>query len=557
MADEIFEIGFETTGDQQAVQSINRVQQTIRGATQAGASQAQSAAQQAQRIVQSQAQVGAAVQQTGQRWGQAASALGNVGTVVGTLSPRFAQLGSVIGQVGGATSALSGAMGPVGVIMAGATAAAAAYSLVLEATRDRTEENAEATRGWIERLIDVETRVARAQRAFSEMVRGASAARLVEEQDRLREEAEIVDRETERARRAAERMERTSGLGRLAMGAVGGLTGEDTSAELAERLPELERRARELTAQLGQVDAGLTRAIVREEEGRVEAAEAEVERLRRRRSGGGGANRAAEQEREQANRAAEALERLAAAQKDIDAERLESHLQRLERQEQAERDYYARVGTLAATAAREEQARQAELAGENARRQLSEFSSALDARQEAFRASAEQGRENEQAAMSTMLAVTTDAASKLFSFIQEGGELGSDAFLAMLDSFLEATAFQYTIKALAEAAEAIAAAARYDYAAAAQHGVAAAMAGAVATATGIAGAAITVPSTSAGGGASPAPVGAGDGGAPGGGNVTVNLFAPQAVFTEAERGQILASGLRQARRELGPAAVRT
>jgi hypothetical protein len=556
MADEIFEIGFETVGDQQAVQTINRVQQATRGATQAGVAQAQSAAQQAQRIVQSQVQVGAAVQQTGQRWGQAASALGNVGAVVGTLSPRFASLGSVIGQVGGATSALSGAMGPVGVIMAGATAAAAAYSLVLEATRDRTEENAEATRGWIERLIDVETRVARAQRAFSEMVRGASAARLVEEQDRLREEAEIVDRETERARRAAERMERTSGLGRLAMGAVGGLTGEDTSAELAERLPELERRAQELTRQLSEVDVGLTRAVVREEQERVEAAEAEVERLRRRRSGGGGADRAAEQEREQANRVAEALERLAAAQKDIDAERLESHLTRLERQEEAERQYYARMGELSAQAAADEEARQAEAAGAAARRQLAQFESNLDARQEAHRTAVDQSRATEQQSLRTVLDLTTDATGQMISFVQKGGQLGSEAFMAMLDSFLETTSIQYTIKALAEVAEAVMAAARYDYAAAGQHAAGAGLAAAVAAATGIAGAAISVPSASTGAGPSPAPVGAGEGGN-GGGNVTVNLFAPQAVFTEAERGQILASGLRAARRELGPAAVRT
>lgn len=139
----------------------------------------------------------------------------------------------------------------------------------------------------------------------------------------------------------------------------------------------------------------------------------------------------------------------------------------------------------------------------------------------------------------------------------QASKLSGDAFMAQLDSFLEATAIEYTLKSLAEVANAVAAAARYDYAAAAQHGVAAALAGAVATATGVASIGIQTPSAATGGGGGPAQVGAGATPAGGdGGNVTVNLFAPQAVFTEAERGQIVAEGLRAARREGGPGAVR-
>lgn len=140
----------------------------------------------------------------------------------------------------------------------------------------------------------------------------------------------------------------------------------------------------------------------------------------------------------------------------------------------------------------------------------------------------------------------TDAAGQMFRFVIEGAEGGSDAFLAMLQSFLQATSVQYTIKALAEAAEAVAAAARYDAAAAAQHGIAAGMAAAVAAATGLGSAAISIPSTSAGAG--PVPAGQGMGGGSGPTNITVQLYSPNAVLTEAERGEMVARSLREAER---------
>lgn len=154
----------------------------------------------------------------------------------------------------------------------------------------------------------------------------------------------------------------------------------------------------------------------------------------------------------------------------------------------------------------------------------------------------------------------TQAAGDMFRFLISGAEGGSDAFLALLDSFLESTAVEYSIKALAEGANAVAAAARYDYAAAAQHGVAAGLAVAVAAATGIAGAAIQVPQpgqAAAGGGAGRGQIGAPSPGAgPGGGNVTVNLFAPNTVMTQAEQGQLIGNLQRAARREFGAQSVR-
>lgn len=138
-------------------------------------------------------------------------------------------------------------------------------------------------------------------------------------------------------------------------------------------------------------------------------------------------------------------------------------------------------------------------------------------------------------------------------FIQEGGDLASDAFLKMLDSFLEATAVQYTILALAEVGQAIASFAQGPAGAAsgAAHLAAAAVYGAVAAATGAAGAVISVPTASSGP-VEAAPVQAQTPLANGGGTTNVtNLFAPQAVFTEAERGEIINGSRRAQRREQG------
>ncbi len=159
--------------------------------------------------------------------------------------------------------------------------------------------------------------------------------------------------------------------------------------------------------------------------------------------------------------------------------------------------------------------------------------------------------------VSMSLAPVTDAAGKMFTFLAEGAEGGSDAFVALLDNFLETTAIQYTIKALAELAEMAAAAARQDWGAFAQHGVAAGMAAAVAAATGGAGAAIQAPAAPAGGaGASSRPVtpqqppqGATE-------PFVVNIYASGAVFTERERTQMIAAGIRETRRN-GSRRVRT
>lgn len=179
---------------------------------------------------------------------------------------------------------------------------------------------------------------------------------------------------------------------------------------------------------------------------------------------------------------------------------------------------------------------------------------AADAERTHYEQQVEEVRRIEREMWGGLAGTVTSAAGDMISFLISGAEGGGDAFLAMLDSFLEATSTQYTIKALAEAAEAVAAAARYDFAAAGQHAAAAGLAAGVAAATGLASAAINVPQVGA---ASNAPAQAQpQQQAAGPTNYTIQLYAPQAVFTEAERGQIIAGGLREARRQMGPGAVR-
>jgi hypothetical protein len=186
-----------------------------------------------------------------------------------------------------------------------------------------------------------------------------------------------------------------------------------------------------------------------------------------------------------------------------------------------------------------------------------EFNRRVALHQESLSMQREGMRENAQIMQgmwSSLGSTVTDAAGQMFKFVISGAEGGTEAFLALLDSFLESTAIQYAIKALAEGAEAVAAAARYDYAAAGQHAAAAALAAGVAIATGVAGAAIQTPSAAgaAGGGGRPPPVQPTTGSAAAqGGNFTVNIYSPNAVTTEREQAEMIAAIMRVGRRAGG------
>src|SRR5690606_29861072 len=162
----------------------------------------------------------------------------------------------------------------------------------------------------------------------------------------------------------------------------------------------------------------------------------------------------------------------------------------------------------------------------NRRAQL--YQQALSMQRAQARAAVEESAKYAGMAVETGLAPVVDLAGEMFKFVAEGAEGGEDAFVRLLDQFLEATAVEYTIRALGQFAQAAAAAASLNPVQAAAHAAAGAMSLAVAAATGVAGAAIQPP---------PAPaIGGGGGGAqlepsPGSGpqgpaNITVNIMTP-------------------------------
>jgi hypothetical protein len=225
-------------------------------------------------------------------------------------------------------------------------------------------------------------------------------------------------------------------------------------------------------------------------------------------------------------------------------------LRQAETARQVQRDIDAEMRTMAEEGQRAEQA-----ANQLADKEHEQQAQAKREQDQKMLSELEKVRNIEKQMWGDLAGTVASAAGSMASFLIEGAEGGADAFVAMLDAFLEATAVEYTIKALAEAANAVAAIARYEPAAAAAHATAAGLAAGVAAATGLASAAISVPDT---GGAQvpseaqPAPQNEAAGPA----SYNVSLFAPQAVFTEAERGQLLAHGFREARRQMGAGAVR-
>lgn len=516
---------------------------------------------------QSSQAAGSAAQALGQRIGQTAGAFGNLGSVVGSVSPQVGALGGVVGAVGTAATAATGAMGPLGLALAGVSAAVtvgvALANQHAEAMREQALAAQEA-RDALDRLAIAQGDTRRTEDLFAGLLSPEETERQLE-LFRDRFDAINVATETER-RQLEQRRQELAELSRAAQAPtqataadlrsarLGGMAANDAAnADQSARIQELERsiaastnRLRSLTndaqATAAQVDAARAALTVSE-------ARAEAERERQRREAGAGA---AARAAERAAREAEAAE-----------------LARIERIKNAENEAFLHQESLlearlnAIAEAHDREVRMASEAQDAIFEQRLEMQRQLEEKEQEEAERRKQRMADEDAAMlarqrelgaitggmwDSIGGTVKDAAGDMFKFLISGAEGGTDAFLALLDSFLEATSVEYTIKALGEVANAVAAAARQDYAAAAQHGVAAALAAGVAAATGLASAAISVPSTGAGAGA-PAQVGAGAGA--GGSvtqNVTVQLYAPQAVFTEAERGELMARGFREAER---------
>lgn len=526
---DVLELGIQVTGDEQAIADLQRVRGAQQQVAQQGATQAAAATQQAARVAQASRTQGAALTGLARNWGQVGSAIGQVGGVVGHLSPQMGALGSIVGQVGGAVTSLTGAMGPIGIAIAAVTTAVGLASAAFELFGARAEQAAQRTthaREALESMNDVQLRQQeltealanlnriRSEGSDDEFVRASANVRnlrtaLAAEQER--EAARVAAGQAEE-RREAER--ERAGNARNEFERENARVLEEQNAILAEQ--EGIEREREQSAQ--------------------RAAAAQQDRLRALQQLGDAV-----------------LDDLGALTEEIEI-RSEMHAEEHEAQGNRLRELYSFWQEL--------DGQTTEQILENRNRLHEKETELADRNKENIQARADQAKRDAadmgETTEGAFMAVGSSMQSFLgdvLSSIQEGNELTGEGFLRLLDRFLEATAIEYTLKALAEGGNAIAAAARYDYAAAAQHGVAAGIYGAVAALTGIAGAAISVPKASGAGG--PAAVPQGAGGQGGTTNYTIQIYSPNAVFTETERAQIIGHGMRELRRQHGPAAART
>lgn len=510
-----------------------------------------------------------------QRSAAIVQALGQVGTIVTQANPELESLGRALGQVGSAAGAGAAAFGPWGAIIGGAIGTVQAFVSHLQTQEEAHRKAAEAARV---QATDIE-RLMAAMGRENEIQRLELGLGSVAEQTSALESAQArLDAEHERVRRTREKLadatQRYRNAESLLSGAIIGST--DATRRLEQQQRHWQERIRSLRADLEGFNASLetqqrnTIALARglqEAQNRATAEAEEEERRRRQEERRRNARQAAEARRREAERTAREI---AAVERQLGEDEVAIFREAREEMQRLELDHYAtqldamraylderrRMQRAETVWYRQELASRAELDRE-IDREIAEESRAMDQEQrEADAKKAEERtrlaqREKELAAITTNMwdsvgGAVTDAAGQMFRFVIEGAEGGSDAFLAMLDSFLEATSVEYTIKALAEVANAVAAAARQDYPAAAQHGIAAGLAAGVAAATGLASAAISVPTSATSGGSS-TPVS--PAGPPGGNtNVTIQLYAPQAVFTEAERAELLARGFREAER---------
>lgn len=644
MADEVFQIGFETTGDAEAAAAFEKLKleqrsmqaqaktlatqlKTLEAAGQQNTTefkelskayiQAKEAAsqmgRQANGIASSLRNQAAAAQETvvsteaarkasqnaGRQMGMLVNSVSEVGYSFGAAIPGMQTYGTQLAMMGGNAVTFGAALGPVGVALG---VVAGLMPVVIGAMNDFGEETEEAAQDQ----GDLEDAMRRANRRISEQldllnrrerqqrlgIRADASLESIMQDDSLgisgadaEAEQRAIQSEIDRLRAERDRLvgNDENGGGEVAIARAALEEAEARQAQ-AESFDDMRRaladvneereRAETLEWELWSVEQQLQEQ--REQQARVVAAGLSADRQIAAVEAEEEDEEDARRERERATRRSGRRRRETAEEREAERKRLQIIQSGMQAEIEIKADGFRRIQEM------REQAIEDEAAAENKRkdllRQIAEDQRReereAERQAEADRRAAEQERlrlAQEAAAEEKRLAAITgsmwsdiggtamSAAGDMFKFVIEGAEGGGDAFLAMLDSFLEATAVQYSIKALAEAMEAVGAAARYDYAAAAQHGVAAGMAVAVAAATGIGAAAIpNVPTTesgarsSGGGQADPTSLGAAGGSGPV--NISLALFAPQAVFTEAERGQLMGHGIREARRQFGPGA---
>lgn len=609
MADEVFQIGFETTGDAEAAAAFEKLKleqrsmqaqskalaaqlktleaagqqnttefkelskayiQAKEAASQMGRqansvsanlrNQASAAQQSATAMVDSRK----ASQNAGRQMGMLVNSVSELGYSFGTAIPGMQTYGTQLAMMGGNAVTFGAAMGPAGVavgVLSGLLPVAiGALNSFSDSTDDATDSQHSFERATknatnaLEGQIEAMRRAARERNLDSGgMVASGQAGESVEElEERLR-----------RQRAQLQQITRSGGEFDRAMSALSE-AGERHGRELSERTFEAQREASERLVSVRESRAALERRIAETEAMRDQRMQQQLAAM----VGERVAEEDEEEERQEDRRSAR-RHRQTAAEREAERKRVQAVQDAAQAAIDVVANEYARREELARAHTRmllAEERRRADQEAEIQRGLTREIQAEIrldeaEARR-AMRVAEQHAREmtkrqEELGSITSSMwsdigGSVTSAAGDMFKFVVEGAEGGGDAFLAMLDSFLEATAVQYSIKALAHAMEAVGAAARYDYAAAAQHGIAAGMAVAVAAATGLASAAIPNAPTSSASAASnapaqPAPSAQGAPSAP----LTINLFSPNAVATKAEQAQQLAAIERVGRRELG------
>ena len=555
MADETFEIGFETVGEDAAVRDMQRVVQATQQVERAGTSQATAATSGARAAQTAQNTLNTTLTSGGRKWGELAGAMGNVGAVFSTVNPALGQAGSLMGAVGSASSSLSGALGPVGVGIAAITTAAGILIPLLSQMGDETDETsgdmdqmAESAKNARRELTGLITAMARQRREASIAAGAASEGAIgasIDDIQRDRERAQAQLRNAERdlaaaqARQASLERERgsSSNTGRQLAIRAEQVELEASIREMTGFRQAAEQRVTTLLTQEGERRADQMRLVM--EEGLAGEEEAEERSHDRRHAS---SNQRRDRELEATRRWLQQME--AEGQRNLDAQEaawqryLGSTQDQINAWHQAVRDMDKETSQRRIDNLRVEKAE-----ADRKAREGSDRNKAVADEQLAL------SNQLKGQIVEGLLGPTVDMAGELFREMAKGADLTSEAFLNKLDAFLEATAIEYTIRAAAEAALAVASAASQDYSGAAQHGVASALAGAVATATGFASVGIQTGGGSTG---APAPVSQNAGqNTSQGNNFTVNLYSPHAINTERERGAMIERARRELRREMG------
>jgi len=605
MSDDTFEVEFRTTGQSDAVRAFEELklkelaakQQTgelsseLRKLQRSGTATAQeiedvsrslvraqqstqNLGRQAGQLQQSMIAQNTAVSASVNRWESFGGVVSQIGGVVGRLSPALAGVGQTIAVVGGSVTALTGSLGPVAMIMAGVTVAAQALDLVLSDTEGDLDGVAGAADGAAESMHDLAVSF-REINTEQNLLSGMAGTSSVQS-----EIADVTDAlhtlDSQRATAMATIQESADASGQ-SVGQIisvirnaGGLADAQmrTAVESVDRLDTAMHRAQVRLAAL-QAALPLAAEVTATEggagTGRGDGTPPPSAPRTRTRSGG-------HSPEEKEVRTVAQLRKLAESE----------HIREIETRERAEEDAAnhqvelwtaaldaAVAADAAATASAEalgnarvaasEKAASAELEASRttAAAAIAENDKALDAQT----AAVAQARENQNALAEATTGAVMDVAGSMNNFIgqtidflQQGGDLASEAYLNMLDNFLESTAIEYTIRALAEAGQAIASFASQDYSSGAQHLAAAAVYGSVAVLAGAGAAAINVPAPQQG---APQQVQSSTPLSNGGGQTNVtNLYAPQAVFTETERAEIINGAQRAMRRERGTGSAR-